>query len=476
MSKHQLDTVKFFDLSFYVESNNLSWSEIIQFVRTLQKRIYKASCIGDSITIRDCQKKLISSKKASLLAIRQILNRHPQDQFRFKNCKTDFYFIGNENFFYTTYICELLDKDEPVLINLSLQQLLLIALKPEWEARSEPNSYGFSSTLAVNQAVIKTYSLLSQNDIYQHSMILVGRLNNFFEQLDLSIVLKKSIYTNNIKNSLMSIFNTSFFSSSLILIGKNFQFLDIIGFAYNSMALLLANLVFYGLENSVLWQSIKFGTYKSALLRSKSIETETVICSNHFIVIFPSTNLRYISLTINSIRSFFSSIGINLCLSSLNVQSIDEGFDFLGFNFRRYDNNQSSKTQLTKLVVKPTHNNIKKHLLRMRYCLYHKDRLNRWRANAQMTQYDVINRLNPLIKDFSLYYLDLTSPLILKTLDRTVNEMIYRYAIKKYKSNRSQKWNDNWTAIVHGKKIIAYETTTTKGYKALFLHKEESFE
>lgn len=474
MSKHQIGTISSFNLSVYVKLNNFSWSEIVQFVRKFQKRIYQASCIGDSTTIRYCQKKLIFSQQASLLAIRHTLNRHPQDRIKFSSYSNDFSFLSNTNFFFTTYLYQLLETKEFALINLAIQELLLLALRPEWEARGESNSYGFSSTLAVNQAIIKTYSFLSQNDIYEHSLVLVGRSNNFFEQLNLSRVLKKSIYTNTMKNGLLSIIDTSLFSSSSVLIGKNFQFLEILGFSYNSIALLLANLVFYGLENSILWQSIKLDNYKKNLPQTKLTETVAIICSNHFVIIFPSKDLKCIALTINSIRSFFGSIGINLYLPSLKVSSIDEGFDFLGFNFQRHKVKESSNTQLTKLIIKPTRRNIKKHLLRMRYCLYHKDRLNRWRANAQMTQHDVINRLNPLIKDFSVFYRDLIPHSVLKTLDRTLNEMIYRYAIKKYKSNKSQKWANNWTAIINGKKMIAYANGNEKEYTLLYLHCHEN--
>nr|YP_010337760.1 putative reverse transcriptase/maturase [Sahlingia subintegra]UNJ17345.1 putative reverse transcriptase/maturase [Sahlingia subintegra] len=475
MSKHQIETINSFNLSVYVELSNFSWSEIIQFVRKFQKRIYQAACVGDSITIRYCQNKLIFSQQASLLAIRHMLNRHPQDRKSFPNFNNDFSFVSNTNFFFTTYLYQLLETKEYTLINLAIQELLLLALRPEWEARGESNSYGFSSTLAVNQAIIKTCSFLSQNNIYENSFVLVGRLNNFFEQLNLSLVLKKSIYNNNLKNGLLSIIDNSSFSSSLVLIGKNFQYFDIVGFSYNSIALLLANLVFYGLENSILWQSIKLDNYKRNLPQTKLTETVAIICSSHFVVIFPSKNLRCIALTINSIRSFFSSIGINLHLPSLKVNSIHEGFDFLGFNFRCHRRNESSNTRLTKLIIKPTQKNIKKHLLRMRYCLYHKDRLNRWRANAQMTQHDVINRLNPLIKDFSLFYGDLIPYSVLKTLDRTLNEMIYRYAIKKYKSDKSQKWASNWTAIINGKKMIAYTNGNKKEYTLLYLHSHDNF-
>lgn len=450
------------DLTSYVQSNGFSWIEIIHYVKSYQKQIYQYSSVGDSLQVRFIQDELFCSKQAVFLAMRYTLSKKKHYQFKSQKSANDFSFVDNLSV-HIDYLEQFATEEKKILLNLVIQELLLIVLRPEWEARIESNSYGFSPGLAINQAVIKVYSILSENKVYSDSTVLIGKTNNWFRKMDSSLILKKINCSSYVKNHLLSIFNESLFLSSSILINRRFQFIDIVGFPYNSITLLLANVIFYGLEMSILWKKASFS-------QTCLSNITTVICSNHFIVIFPFNNIQCISSIITCIRSFFKSIGFELQNSSLKALSIHTGFDFLGFNFRRYANNQQGNNQETRLIMKPTSSNIKKHLLSMRYCMYHKDRLNRWRANAQMTQYDVVNRLNPLIKEFSYYYYDLVPHSILRLLDRTLNEIIYRYAIKKYKSNRSRKWDDNWTIIINGKKMIGYKDKND--YKLLHLHNQ----
>nr|QUE28464.1 mat [Porphyrostromium boryanum] len=472
MLKHKNNISSLRDLNSYILADNLSWSKIHCFVKRIQKEIYEYSCNGNSIGIRSKQEMCWNSKESCFLAIRCVLNKHLRHQIKIQKQRPDFLFVDSNYFFCRTYLNQLTNQNDVTFTNLTIQELLLIALRPEWEGRIEDNSYGFSPHLGTTQAIIKTYSILSKNQNYENCIVLVGKLSNWLGGFNASLILKKSNYKQDLRHYLQSICTPSLFSSSLSVTGTKFQSIEVLRFSYNSIALLIANMLFYGLETSIKW---KFDSLNKDQARWSSNKVQTIVCSNHFLVIFPANNIKHISLTINLIRSFFNSTDLNLQNRSLTVQSIYEGFDFLGFNFKRCHNKSEWDNQRAKLIVTPTRNNIKKHLLSMRYCLYHKDRLNRWRANAQMTQYDVINQLNPLIREFTQHYRDLTSPFILKTLDRTLNEIVYRYAIKKYKSNRSKKWNDNWTTVMGGKKVIAYYDTISNTYKPLYLHDTDNF-
>ena len=464
MFKHNISESEL-NLTSYIQSNGFSWTEIIHYVKSYQKEIYRYSSIGDSVKVRSLQDQLFCSEQAIFLAMRYIFNKKNKYRSKSKKCNNRLLLINSFLSNHVNSLDQFFLQDRLVLIDLVTQELLLIILRPEWEARVEPNSYGFSSGLAINQAVIKTYSILSENKMYDDSIVLVGKINNWITNLDSSLILKKFNCSSNIKNHILSIFSESLFLSSSILRNKRFQFVNIVCFPYNSIALLLADVIFYGLETALLWK-------KTNIDQPYWGKITTVVCSEHFLVIFPYSNIQYTSSIISCIRFFFKSIGLILQNSSLTAQSIHKGFDFLGFNFRRYKTGREGNNQENKLIIKPTSNNIKKHLLSMRYCMYHKDRLNRWRANAQMTQYDVISKLNPLIKDFSYYYNDIVPCSILKLLDRTLNEIIYRYAIKKYKSDKSRKWDDNWTIVVRGKKTIGYIDEEGDGYKSLYLHNQ----
>lgn len=469
MFKRHRITINTFEIASYIQSKNLSWSTINTDVKTHQKQIYEFALIGDVLKVRSLQNQLFISQQACLLAISCILNKHEKHQLNFREVKNDFLFVQNCKFIGLNFIYRFVNNNDDFTINLILQELFLIILRPEWEARIEDNSYGFSSRLSVKQAVIKTYSVFNQNKSYERSTVLIGRQNNWLKRIDVSLVLKKSNCSGYLKKYLSSICTNSLLLSSFRLVNQTFQSIDIVDFPAKSMSLLLSNILFYGLETAISWKTKKF-IYHSNECENNDITT--IVCADHFLVIFPYQNLQFVSSIINVMRSFFDSLCLALPNSLIKVVSIDEGFDFLGFNFKRYPNRQLWNQQSTKLIVRPTTSNMKKHILSMRYCLYHKDRLNRWRANTQMTQYDVISQINPLIKEFSRYYQDLVPSYVLKDLDKTLNQVIYSYAIKKYKSNKSQKWDDNWTVVINGKKIIAYKNNTPNGYSALYLHSQ----
>ncbi|NJN13907.1 MAG: reverse transcriptase [Richelia sp. RM1_1_1] len=143
-----------------VEWKNINWRKVEKMVFKLQKRIYRASERGDVKTVRKLQKTLMKSWYAKLLAVRKVT----QDNKGRKTAGVD----GKKS--YTPYsrfqlVNELRlsskakptrrvwipkpGKSEkrplgiPTMYDRALQTSVKMALEPEWEAKFEPNSYGF---------------------------------------------------------------------------------------------------------------------------------------------------------------------------------------------------------------------------------------------------------------------------------------------------------------------------------------------
>lgn len=143
-----------------VEWNKLNWKKIQKSIFKLQKRIYKASLSGDTKEVRKLQKTMTRSWNAKLLATRQVT----QDNTGKKTAGIDGVKSVSPN--NRSQIAHQLNlkqrplparriyipkpgKDEkrplsiPAMRDRALQALVKFALEPEWEARFEPNSYGF---------------------------------------------------------------------------------------------------------------------------------------------------------------------------------------------------------------------------------------------------------------------------------------------------------------------------------------------
>jgi len=54
----------------------------------------------------------------------------------------------------------------PTLFNRAAQMLIKLALEPEWEARFEPNSYGFRPGRSCHDAIDAIYISITQNPRY----------------------------------------------------------------------------------------------------------------------------------------------------------------------------------------------------------------------------------------------------------------------------------------------------------------------
>lgn len=140
----------------------LPWKKLQRYVFRLQKCIYQAQLRGDKRRVRNLQRLLLRSFSARCLAVRQV----SQDN-RGKNTP------GVEGIAHLTprqrrrmverlrnlhhkaapirrvYIPKASNPNEqrplgiPIMYDRACQALVKLALEPEWEARFEPNSYGF---------------------------------------------------------------------------------------------------------------------------------------------------------------------------------------------------------------------------------------------------------------------------------------------------------------------------------------------
>jgi RNA-directed DNA polymerase len=143
------------------EWNTLPWRTIERWVCKLQRRIYQASQRNDSVLVHQLQRLLIKSWSAKCLAVRRVTQDNqgkktagidgmkslsPQQRMRLvQTLRVDLktrpvrrVWIPKPN-----APTEKRGLGIPTLVNRAAQMLLKLALEPEWEAKFEPNSYGF---------------------------------------------------------------------------------------------------------------------------------------------------------------------------------------------------------------------------------------------------------------------------------------------------------------------------------------------
>src|SRR4028118_1646977 len=166
-----------------VEWNQTNWRKLERRVYKLQKRIFQASSRGDLKAVRRLQKTLMRSWSARMLAVRRVTqdnqgkNTAGVDGVKklspvrrlalVKNLEPH----GKSKPTRRVWI----DKpgtDEkrplgiPTMHDRALQALVKLALEPEWEARFEPNSYGFRPGRSCHDAIGAIFSAISKKSKY----------------------------------------------------------------------------------------------------------------------------------------------------------------------------------------------------------------------------------------------------------------------------------------------------------------------
>ncbi len=189
------------------EWNAIPWREIERTVFKLQKRIYQASQQGNRKTVHSLQRLLMKSQTASLLAVRRVT----QDNAGKKTAGVDgvksltshqrLHLVEElqQNPYTTTAqpvrrvwipkknTDELRPLGIPVMEQRARQALVKLALEPEWEARFEPNSYGFRPGRSAHDAVEAIFKIIRQKAKY----VLDADIAKCFDRINHEALLEK---------------------------------------------------------------------------------------------------------------------------------------------------------------------------------------------------------------------------------------------------------------------------------------------
>jgi len=121
------------------------------------------------------------------------------------------------------------------------------------------------------------------------------------------------------------------------------------------------------------------------------------------------------------VKGFLAERGLKLSVEKTRVTHIDDGFDFLGWNFRKYKG---------KLLVKPSKTSIGKVTRKISDVI---KRAKAWK------QENLINALNPIIVGWSNYHRSAISKEVFSNLDHRMWNMLWRWAKRRH-PNKPNTW------------------------------------
>jgi RNA-directed DNA polymerase len=182
---------------------NIRWKAIEKYVFSMQKKIYQASLDDKNMEVIRLQKILVRSKAAKLKAIRKVTQDNigkrtpgvdgiesiPPEQRL--NLLPDLNLDGTAAPIKRVYIPK--GKNEkrplgiPIIQDRIKQALVKLVLEPEWEAKFEPNSYGFRPGRSSHDAVEAIFIAINQKPKY----VLDADIKGCFDNIDHQFLLTK---------------------------------------------------------------------------------------------------------------------------------------------------------------------------------------------------------------------------------------------------------------------------------------------
>lgn len=170
---------------------DVDWRLVRRNVHNLQIQIYHHAKSGKVSDVHNLQKQLLASADARLLATRKVTQEGNSNKT--SGFDTNARLSPGQR--YKLAISHLSFKEicaSPItgitsIIDRARQALVALALEPEWEAKFEPNSFGFRPGRSVHDAVKKVRTIL----IHSQKFAYVAHISKCFDHLNHDTLLAK---------------------------------------------------------------------------------------------------------------------------------------------------------------------------------------------------------------------------------------------------------------------------------------------
>jgi RNA-directed DNA polymerase len=176
----------------------------------------------------------------------------------------------------------------------------------------------------------------------------------------------------------------------------------------------LANLALDGLER------LLNDTFAKRRYRTRLAKVNMVRFADDFIITASSRELLEHDVQ-PLVEQFLRERGLELSPTKTVITHIEDGFDFLGRNVRKYRG---------KLLIKPAQKNVHTFLEKVREII---------KGNKQAKAGNLIRMLNPIIRGWALFHRHEVSKRTFQEVDRAIFKALWQW-VKRRHSNKSKRW------------------------------------
>jgi len=290
----------------------------------------------------------------------------------------------------------------PTVRDRAIQALYKLGLEPIAETTADPNSYGFRPKRSCADAIVQCYNVLCQRKSAE--WILEADIKGCFDNISHEwilqhIPLSKKVLTQWLKAGYME---------------KKHWFPTESGTPQGGIiSPIIANMVLDGLEEII-------NLHAHHKPNSNPFKINFVRYADDFVV--TCCNSEYLELEIKPLISkFLADRGLELSEEKTKITNIQKGFDFLGFNVRKYKQ---------KCLTKPKADSVKSIFASISECVNN---------HKSVSQNELIRMIAPKITGWANFFRHSVAKQTFSRLDNKVFKLLWKWAKRRH-PNKGHQW------------------------------------
>ena len=418
---------------------HIPWRKLERHCFRIQKRIFRASQHGNQRAVHKLQKLLLKSQAARTLAVRRVTQDNQGKKTVGIDGKTAL--LAHQRLTLVQaihpnqwpkkalpvrriYIPKPGKEEQrplgiPTIAERARQMLVKLALEPEWEAKFEPNSYGFRPGRSCHDAIEAIFKSIFRKDKY----VLDADIKGCFDNINQKALVKKLSTYPQLAQAVKAWLQAGALDGDVFVETPS-------GTPQGGViSPLLANIALHGMETAII------GAYPSGQ------QPHVVRYADDFVVLHPTEEGVHKAQV--RAATWLADMGLEMKASKTRIAHTlhpingQAGFDFLGFTIRQFPMGESQsgknghgKPLGFKTLIKPSQAKVKEHLRAVGRTV---------QLLKAASQEQMIGALNPQIVGWSNYYRSVVAKETFSDCDNVLYHMMRSWARRRH-PNKNMHW------------------------------------